>query len=199
MTESEDLGELFRRAAGGDQAARARIFSLEYRKLEQEARALRGWRRGHTLDTGALVHEVYFRLRALPRWKIDSIQHFERYVRLCMRRMLSDKYGRRRPKKQGAVAQNVVFDDDRQEYGGRASSVVEKLMLQEALRALQAQSTMAAEAAKIFALSNFEGRKLADIAEEVRRPVATVRIRKKYAEVWLQRELQLPVRRRRVR
>ncbi|MEO7999187.1 MAG: ECF-type sigma factor, partial [Gemmatimonadaceae bacterium] len=63
MTGPASLTMLLQQAADGDHGAFDQAFGLVYDELQQLAHAqLRRESDGHTLNTGALVHEAYLRL-----------------------------------------------------------------------------------------------------------------------------------------
>ena len=70
MTEASrhDITELLRAWNNGDQAALDKIIPLVHRELHRRAKDyMRGERPGHTLQTTALVNEVYLRLVDVTR------------------------------------------------------------------------------------------------------------------------------------
>src|SRR5947207_3024394 len=63
VPEQQHVTQLLLAWSGGDKAALDRLMPLIYRELRRvAARHLRREREGHTLQTTALVHEVYLRL-----------------------------------------------------------------------------------------------------------------------------------------
>jgi RNA polymerase sigma factor (TIGR02999 family) len=104
MTRSRDnavsrcRGEITARLRDGnaDPQAMAFVFSQLYYRLRKLAgRALASERRDHTLETGGLVAEAYFRLIEQQRPQWNDREHFIAIAAQMMRRILVD-YGRRR-------------------------------------------------------------------------------------------------------
>ena len=103
---------LLGRAAGGDRAAFDRAVALVYDELRGLAHAqLRRERPGHTLDTGALVHEAYLRLGdgRGPAW--EGRGHFLAVAAAAMRRVLVDHARRAHAAKRGGAARPLPLDE----------------------------------------------------------------------------------------
>ena len=67
------VSSLLRQWSGGEEQALEQLVPIIYKELRRLAHYhLRRERDGHTLQTTALVHEVYLRLRGQdePRWRI---------------------------------------------------------------------------------------------------------------------------------
>lgn len=70
-------------------AAAAQLVPLFYADLKRLARRIRGGvRDAETLQTTALIHEAYLKLRLTPMW--NNRQHFMRAAALAMRQVLVD-------------------------------------------------------------------------------------------------------------
>jgi RNA polymerase sigma factor (TIGR02999 family) len=99
---------------GETQAANAldELVPLLYKELRRLAHYhLRRERDGHTLQTTALVHEVYLRLcgQEQPHWQDRA--HFFAVAARMMRRILVDYSRRRGAEKRGAAALRLPFDE----------------------------------------------------------------------------------------
>lgn len=103
---------LLQQAADGDHAAFERAFGLVYNELHSLAHAqLRREADGHTLNTGALVHEAYLRLeRGLPE-QVDGRSHFLALAATAMRRVLVDHARRYHAEKRGGAHRDVSLED----------------------------------------------------------------------------------------
>lgn len=139
MTQSgsgpSEVTRLIRACADGRDEAFDSLIELVYDDLRRIAhRTLRGERRGHTLDTTALVHEAYLKLvpQAEASWRDRA--HFFAVASRVIRHILID-YARRRnaDKRDGGV--RVTFREDlaRSDPAG-----VDLLALDEALERLAA-------------------------------------------------------------
>src|SRR5579871_6146909 len=80
-----EVGSLLRRWTGGDAQARDQLVPIVYGELRRLAHYhMEGEREGHTLQTTALVHEVYVRLcgaEQQPQWQ-DRAHFFAVAARL---------------------------------------------------------------------------------------------------------------------
>ncbi len=87
------ITELLERARRGDGEAFDRVFSAVYEELRRLARARRRRQSSlaNTLDTTALVHEVYLRLCQLPHPEFRGREHFLAVAALAMRQILVDE------------------------------------------------------------------------------------------------------------
>jgi len=103
--------DLLLKASSGDAPALAMVFPLVYeelcllahRHLEKEAQ-------GHTLNTGALVHEAYIRLIDQTRVQWNGRAHFMAIAATAMRRILVDHARTRRSLKRGGAARRVPIE-----------------------------------------------------------------------------------------
>lgn len=89
---TSDLEAAVEALAAGDESAVDRVFQLAYEDLRQLARVrLRAVNSGATLNTTALVHEAYLRVRRAdggPVW--HSATHFFAFASRAMRHILVD-------------------------------------------------------------------------------------------------------------
>jgi RNA polymerase sigma factor (TIGR02999 family) len=75
----------------GDKKARDRIFSLMYDEIRDIARhQRRQWNGNHTVNTTALVHDVYEKLAKQSRLRAEDRTHFMRLISKAMRHILID-------------------------------------------------------------------------------------------------------------
>lgn len=104
MTEAGAVTEWLRKAAGGDTAAFDAAFALVYDELRVLARSqLRREVIGHTLETGALVHEAYLRLSDGGRSAFEDRSHFLAIASTAMRRILVEHARRTTAAKRGGA------------------------------------------------------------------------------------------------
>ncbi len=100
-----------RRAANGDAEAFDLAFSMVYNELQALARSqLRREMVGHTLETGALVHEAYLRLSDGAGAEFDDRSHFLAIASGAMRRILVEHARRTNAAKRGGGA--IALDLD---------------------------------------------------------------------------------------
>lgn len=167
----------------GDHEALNGVVALVYAELRRMARRqLAGERPGHTLDTGALVHESYLRLIGLERIEWRDRQHFLAIAARTMRRVLINHAVRRRAQKRGGAPTAVPLDDDIpiEERGD------DLLALDEALRRLE---QLDPRQCRIVECRFFGGMSVEETAIALGLSPATVKRDWTAARAWLNREL----------
>lgn len=108
--ESELVTRLLDRWRDGDGQAAEELLPIVYQELRQvAARYLRSERRGHTLQTTALVHEAYLRLTG-GELDIRDRAHFFRIAAQTMRRVLVDYARKQHAGKRIGAHQKVGFE-----------------------------------------------------------------------------------------
>ncbi len=111
MTSLQNVTSLLRQAASGDTDAFNEAFGLVYDQLRGLAHAqLRRESEGHTLNTGALVHEAYLKLGEGISGEVRDRSHFLAIAATAMRRILVDHARRVHAEKRGAAAHPVSLD-----------------------------------------------------------------------------------------
>jgi RNA polymerase sigma-70 factor (ECF subfamily) len=97
---------------GGDEGALQSLMDLVYQDLRRAAhRYMAGERASHTLQTTALVHEVYLRLIGISRISWQNRAHFLAICARLMRRVLIDFARVRGYQKRGADAAVLSLDE----------------------------------------------------------------------------------------
>jgi RNA polymerase sigma factor (TIGR02999 family) len=103
--------ELLRRAATDDPSAIDELFTLLYADLHRMAHARLAQNSPITqLNTTALAHEAYLRLRNAERIDIGSRPQFMAYVSQVLRSIIVDFARRRRAERRGGGAPHVTLD-----------------------------------------------------------------------------------------
>ena len=111
MKQAADVTDLLVRWNAGDQAALELLMPVVYGELRQVARRhLRRESSNHTLQTTALVHEVYLRLVDQSRVKWQNRSHFFGLAAQMMRRILVDHARSQLALKRGGRQQHVTVD-----------------------------------------------------------------------------------------
>lgn len=111
----EDVGreitQLLHAWRQGDEKALERLTPEVYRELHRAAkRCMRGERDGHTLQTTALINELYLRITDLKAIDWQSRAHFFAVCARQMRRILTDQARARQSHKRGSGAQPLSLD-----------------------------------------------------------------------------------------
>ena len=175
-----------------DAAALTALFSLVYRELRILARQQRRrWHGDITLDTTALVHEVYLKLVGRHQPASRSRAHFFAVAAKAMRHILCNYARDRSRKKRGGGVAHVRLEPG-QELAGQlqlSDDQTERLTaLDDALRALQG---VAERQAQVVECRFFGGMGLEDTATALRVTPRTVQRDWIFARAWLRREMQL--------
>ena len=169
----------------GDSAALDRLAAKVYRELHGMARRhMKNERAGNTLQTTALVNEVYLRLVDVRSVEWKQRAQFFAIAAQMMRRILVDAARARGSHKRGGGAIKVNVDEAAVLSPERDSSLV---ALDEALEAF---SKLAPRQAKVVELRYFGGLSEAETAEVLKISTRTVRRDWDFARSWLMRELR---------
>jgi RNA polymerase sigma factor (TIGR02999 family) len=109
---SSEITKLLHAWNGGDQNAYNRIVEMVYPELRRIAQGyLSNERPGHTLQTTALVHEVYLRLFDVQQIRWQDRAHFFAVSARMMRRILVDYTRARHSAKRGGECRRVEFNE----------------------------------------------------------------------------------------
>jgi RNA polymerase sigma-70 factor, ECF subfamily len=107
-----EITQLLQAWGDGDERALDQLMPLDYEELRRAARRYMAYQPpGHTLQTTALVNEVYLRL---VNFREVSFQHRAHFFAVCaklMRRVLIDFARRRQYQKRGGGARRAALDD----------------------------------------------------------------------------------------
>ena len=183
-TRSVEVTGLLKAWSGGDQAALERLVDQVYNELRRIARRyMRNERAGNTLQTTALVNEVYLRLVDVKNVDWQQRAQFFAIAAQMMRRILVDAARARGSNKRGGGAVKVNVDEALVASPERDSSLV---ALDEALEAF---TKLAPRQAKVVELRYFGGLSEEETAEVLKISARTVRRDWDFAKSWLLREL----------
>ena len=170
--------------SGGNQAALDKLYPLIYGELRQMAhRFMRRERKGHTLQTTALINEAYLRLvdQKSVRWANRS--HFFGISAQIMRRILVDHARRYAYEKHGGAAQRVSLDEAALVTKERSR---ELLLLNEALDTLAKHDP---RRSRVVELRYFGGLRNDEIAELLQISANTVTRDWNMARAWIYQQL----------
>ena len=161
------------------------LLKLVYDELRRQAhRYLQKERRGHTIQTTALVHEAYLKLNKQKNVSWESRSHFFGVAATMMRRILIDYAKNKHRLRRGGVHSDFPLEN------ALTLSVSETdfdlLALDEALDRLAAKE---AHLAKIVELRFFSGLDVVETAEVLGISESTVKRDWQMAKAWLHREL----------
>jgi len=183
------VSSLLQRWNDGEREALDQLVPIVYTELRRLAHYhLRGERNGHTLQTTALVNEVYLRLcrQNEPGW--EDRAHFFAVAARMMRRILVDYSRRRAAGKRGSAAVHVSLDDALAIPFQKQFDVI---ALDSALEKLEAVDSRKCQ---VVEMRFFAGLEAKEIAAVLKTTEATVRRDWTIAKAWLFRYLEGQVR-----
>ena len=146
-------------------------------------RHMKNERQGNTLQTTALVHEVYLRMVDVTKVEWQQRAQFFAMAAQMMRRILVDAARARASHKRGGLARRVNFDETALLTAAPDRSI---LALDAALTAF---SQLAPRQAKVVELRYFGGLTEEEIVAALKISPRTVRRDWDFAQAWLAREL----------
>lgn len=155
------------------------VFTLAYEELRRLARHIRRGRGTPTLNTTALVHEVYLRLGAAESLSATDAAHFKRLMAQCMRHVLIDAARRRMATKRGGEVEHVTLGD---------AAIGEEMRIDAVLdlhRALEELERVDPRRAAIVECRYFGGLDVEETAVALQVSSATVKRDWRVARAWL--------------
>jgi len=175
---------LLEQVVGGDSDAANQLFSVVYAELKQlAAKHMKNEAQQHTLQSTALVHEVWLKLigsRDDPNWK--NRKHFFAACAQAMRRILVDSAKTRKRVKRGG--DNQKFELQEQDLIDRHDE--ELLALDEALELLRKEDPQKAE---LVCLRYFGGFTNQQAAEQLGISPSTADRHWSFAKAWLRAKI----------
>jgi len=182
---ASEVSQLLKDWGDGNESALNKLIPLVYEELRKMAHYQMARERvGHTLQTTALVNEVYLRLLGAMEVSWQDRAHFFALSAKLMRRVLVDHArGRGRAKRGGAI-RKLSLEETIAIPVGRDTNIV---ALDDALNSLAAAD---ARKAKTVELRFFGGFSVEETAKVLNVSVSTVMNDWKFAKIWLLREMQ---------
>jgi len=175
---------LLRAGNAGDQTARDQLWSIVLPELNRLAhRYMRGERSTHTLQTGALVNEVYLRLVDWKRADWRNRVHFFGMCARIMRQILVDHARARGYQKRGGDRRIETLDETAILSPTRSDQII---ALDDALRRLTAISKRKSD---VVELRFFGGLTVEEVAETLGVSRVTVIRDWNFARAWLLAEM----------
>jgi RNA polymerase sigma factor (TIGR02999 family) len=181
---TQEITQLLAAWNHGDRAALERLTPLVHTELHRLAkRYMAGERRGHILQTTALVNEAFMRLIDWQNVEWQNRAHFFGLAAQIMRRILVDFARARNREKRGGGEIEVSLSEAAKVPSKRSADLV---ALDDALQTLE---KLDPRQARVVELRFFAGLNLEETAEVLRVSLSTVRRDWSLAEAWLYREL----------
>jgi len=184
MLKPREMTELLIEWSNGDQSALEKLMPLVHEELRRLAhRYMRRERRGHTLQTTALVNEVYLRLVDQKGISFESRAHFFGIAARAMRQILVEYARQRSALKRGGAMERVALEE--------AALVTDKpsaelIALDEALSEL---AEFDERLSRMVELRFFGGLSVKETAEVMRVHPNTIVRDWSMAKAWLRRRL----------
>ncbi len=186
MTEpaGHEITALLQAWRGGDEHALEKLTLEVYRELHLAAhRCMAREGDGHTLQTTALINELYLRLSDLQEVDWQNRAHFFALCARQMRRILTDMARNRRSEKRGGGALVVALDEAPEVA---SSSHADVIAVDDALKAL---ALVDERKSRVVELRFFGGLSLEETAEVLKVSPDTVARDWRMAKAWLLREM----------
>ena len=181
---THEVTQLLRAWGDGNQQALEKLIPLVYEQLRHAAhRYMAHERPGHTLQTSALVNEVYLQLVDLREVRWQDRAHFFAICARLMRRTLTDLARSRRTRKRGGGVTQISLDERRI---GSLEPRADLLGLDDALNSL---AKLDARKSQTVELRFFGGLSVKETAEVLKVSERTVASDWKLARAWLMREM----------
>ena len=169
----------------GEKEALGRLIPLVYEELRRLAHSyMRNERKGHTLQTTALVNEAYLRLVDCSKVNWQNRSHFLAICAQMMRRILVDYARSHRSQKRGGSAERISLEECNIVSAGPDPDLIE---IDEALRSL---AQVDARKCQIVELRFFGGLTAEETSEVIGVSPDTVLRDWKFSRAWLARELK---------
>lgn len=179
-----EVTQLLKAWGQGDDGALGRLIPLVQNELHRLARRYMSREQpDHTLQTTALVNEVYLRLVDMPQMSWQDRAHFFAISARMMRRILTDFARSRNYQKRGGTALHVSFDEALAVSQEQDAEIV---AIDDALSQLAALDSRKSQ---VVELRFFGGLSEVEIAEVLKVSPETVRRDWRFAKSWLHRVL----------
>ena len=183
-SQPHEITQLLAEWSEGNQAALDKLYPLVYNELRRLAHGyLRRERKGHTLQTTALINKAYLRLVDQKQVHWANRSHFFAISAQILRRILIDHARRYDYAKRGGGAQRISLDEAAVVAKERAR---ELLMLDEALNGL---AKIDPRRGRVVELRYFGGLNNEEIAGVLKISENTVTRDWNMARAWLYQEL----------
>ena len=183
--------QLLHQLEGGDEAAFDGLFAMVYEGLHEIAhRQRRKWHGDYTLNTTALVHEVYLRMVNQRQTDWKSRSHFLAVAAKAMRQILISYARRQNAVKRGGDLQRVAMEDMQEKDAMLSLSEQSVVMLLALDDLLERLAEVAPRESRVVELRFFGGMTVNEVAEVMGISVATIKRDWAIAKAWLYRELE---------
>ena len=181
----DEITQLLKAWGAGDERALERLTPVVEDELQRLAhRCMAREKPGHTLQTTALVNEVYLRLVDIDAVNFQDRAHFFAISARMMRRVLTDFARSRNYQKRGGGAVQVSLDEDLVISPEKDADI---LALDEALTQFAA---LYPRQSQVVELRFFGGLEVEQAAEALKISPVTVKRDWRFAKAWLRRAMR---------
>jgi len=181
---SQEVTDLLLAWREGEQEALSKLVPIVYAELRRRAHYyMNKERKGHSLQTSALINEAYLRLLDYRKINWKNRAHFMAVMAQLMRRILVDYARSRHYQKRGGGMETISLDGGRNALIKADNSIV---ALNDALNALAAEDE---RKSRVVELRFFGGLSVKETAEVLGVCIDTVMRDWKFAKTWLAREM----------
>ncbi len=189
MAEPGQITQLLTGWKNGEEAAENELFALLYNELRDMARRQRSSLHGaaETLNTTAVIHEVYLKFHRAGRIAANDRTHFMIIASRAMRQILINYAIRRKRQKRGGGAPKVTFGPEAERKALVEAQGARLLDIDRALTRLQG---LHKRAGQVVELRFFGGLTHDEIAATLDIGRTTVTRDWAFAKAWLQAELE---------
>ena len=182
---THDVTRLLEAWSAGDRQALDQLTSIVYDDLHRLAhRYMAREQKGHTLQTTALIHEVFIRLVDTAEVRLHDRAHFFALCARLMRRVLTDHARAQHRLKRGGGTKALEFDEC---LAVGAEPLTDLAALNDALDEL---AKVDLRKARVVELRFYGGLSVEDSAEALQVSPETVMRDWRLAKAWLWRELK---------
>lgn len=172
-------------ARDGDAAATESLFNAVYAELKILARSnRRRWRGNQTMNTTALIHEVFIRLAGQENADFANRTHFYATASKAMRQILVNYAERQKAEKRGGDAMMVTLDET---VFATQATAEELLTIHQLLTELETHNPRRSE---IIECRVFGGMTIDEVAEALSISPATVKREWRVGTAYLYKELK---------
>ena len=180
-----EITQILQEWSEGKREALDKLMPLVYDELHRQAAGyLRRERRGHTLQTTALINEAYLKLIDQKEVAWESRTHFFALAANAMRQILVDYARTKNRQKRGGELQKVDLDEAL--MIATREKAIDLVALDEALTRLE---KIDEQQSRVVELRYFSGLSLEETAEALHISRATAAREWAMARAWLHREL----------
>lgn len=193
MSSSTDstITELLQAAGAGDRNAADALLPLVYEQLKVLARRQRKrWHGAQSLNTTAVVHELYLKGVARQQLSADSRAHFFASAAKAMRHILCNHARDRSRQKRGGGIEHVNIDNGKDWLAVAEISDGESDTLEALDESLTALERLAERPARVVECRFFGGMSVEETAAALGISPRTVKRDWTFARAWLRRDLE---------